>query len=693
MTKYWGLAGLRLGYAIAAPADGRGAARRGPALERQRLRPGGRRRRARRPRSSRLGGRAARRRARPPRRRAPRARLDHGADHRRLLPHPRRRCRGRAPGPARPGLPRPRLHVVRPARARPRQPAPSRAERPAARGVLGARRRRMPARADRARPRPRDDASARPRRHAPGHRLARRQDRAGRGAVPHLRAPRPTASRRSRRRTWRSTRSSPPDGGEMGRAQVYQARAAGLEPHVDMNPVLLKPSSDATSQVVVHGPAGRAHDGARVPAPTRRRSGPPSPPPSSACARRTTSSSSRAPAARPRSTCAATTSSTCAWRCTPARPSCSSATSTAAACSPACSGTWSCSRRRSATLVAGFVINKFRGDASLLDSGHRDPAGSAPASRRSAWCPCSRDGAATRRTRSRSTTGGAGRSRTRRCSIAVVRLPFISNSTDFDALAAEPDVDVRFVSVAGGAGRSRGDRAAGHQEHDRRPRLAAGARAGGGGAGGGRRRHAGGRRLRRLPDARPPHPRPRARRVGRRRGRRPRPARRRDDLRRRASGPSASRASCSASSGRTRPSGPAGTPVRGYEIHMGRTELGPGAAPLLRLRGAGEAEHVDGAAAGAVCGTYLHGLFDHPELRAAFLNRLRAARGLAPRPRGLPPRGGRPRPPRRPRRGAPRHRRARRHHLGLEGFARRACGHRPHRRRGAPARRHRPRTR
>jgi adenosylcobyric acid synthase len=42
-------------------------------------------------------------------------------------------------------------------------------------------------------------------------------------------------------------------GGEMGRAQVYQAGAAGLEPHVDMNPVLLKPSSDKASQVVVMG--------------------------------------------------------------------------------------------------------------------------------------------------------------------------------------------------------------------------------------------------------------------------------------------------------------------------------------------------------------------------------------------------------------------------------------------------------
>jgi len=42
-------------------------------------------------------------------------------------------------------------------------------------------------------------------------------------------------------------------GGEMGRAQVVQAEAAGLEPHVDMNPVLIKPHSDAGAQVIIHG--------------------------------------------------------------------------------------------------------------------------------------------------------------------------------------------------------------------------------------------------------------------------------------------------------------------------------------------------------------------------------------------------------------------------------------------------------
>ncbi len=45
------------------------------------------------------------------------------------------------------------------------------------------------------------------------------------------------------------------DGGEIGRAQALQAQAAGLAPHTDMNPVLLKPSSDIGAQVIIHGRA------------------------------------------------------------------------------------------------------------------------------------------------------------------------------------------------------------------------------------------------------------------------------------------------------------------------------------------------------------------------------------------------------------------------------------------------------
>jgi adenosylcobyric acid synthase len=53
------------------------------------------------------------------------------------------------------------------------------------------------------------------------------------------------------------------DGGEIGRAQALQALAAGVEPHTDMNPVLLKPETDVGAQVIVQGKRVatlRAHD-------------------------------------------------------------------------------------------------------------------------------------------------------------------------------------------------------------------------------------------------------------------------------------------------------------------------------------------------------------------------------------------------------------------------------------------------
>jgi len=76
----------------------------------------------------------------------------------------------------------------------------------------------------------------------------------------------------------------------------------------------------------------------------------------------------------------------------------------------------------------------------------------------------------------------------------------------------------------------------------------------------------------------------------------------------------------------------AGQEVAGYEIHMGRTVLGPEAKPFLEVtrRSGQPASGCDGAVAstGLVWGTYFHGLFDNDRFRAGLLGWLRRRRGL-----------------------------------------------------------------
>lgn len=72
-------------------------------------------------------------------------------------------------------------------------------------------------------------------------------------------------------------------------------------------------------------------------------------------------------------------------------------------------------------------------------------------------------------------------------------------------------------------------------------------------------------------------------------------------------------------------------PLRGYEIHMGETTLHEGCRPMLWLEKEGQSI-ADGAVSkdGLVFGTYLHGLFDSNDFTRTLVNTLRARKGLPP---------------------------------------------------------------
>jgi adenosylcobyric acid synthase len=239
-----------------------------------------------------------------------------------------------------------------------------------------------------------------------------------------------------------------PDGGEIGRAQAAQAAACGIEPSVRLNPVLLKPGSDRCAQVVVLG-------------------------------RAVGSVSARSYRQRAGALLDVAVSALTALRNQHQVVICEGAGSPAeinlrgddianmglarAAGLPVLVvgdidrggvlahlfGTLALLSRSDQALVAGFVINKFRGDPELLAPGLAQLQ--ALTGRRSYGVLPFQDAVWLDAEDSLAHAAGTvGRPApphgTQWLRVAAVRLPRISNGTDLDALACEPGVSVCYVT-------------------------------------------------------------------------------------------------------------------------------------------------------------------------------------------------------------------------------------------------------
>jgi adenosylcobyric acid synthase len=239
------------------------------------------------------------------------------------------------------------------------------------------------------------------------------------------------------------------DGGEIGRAQVMQALACGLEPSVRLNPVLLKPGSDRSSQVVVLGRV----DGTVSAMSYRERK------PALLGVVTDTLASLRADydvvicegAGSPTEiNLRGTDIANMGLARAAGLPVLVVGDIDRGGVLAHLFGTLALLSAADQELISGFVINKFRGDPALLEPGlhqlraltGRPTLGVLPFDDR-LWLDAED---------SLSTTadGVVGRPAPplgqRWLRVAVIRLPRISNATDVDALACEPGVAVRYVT-------------------------------------------------------------------------------------------------------------------------------------------------------------------------------------------------------------------------------------------------------
>ncbi|MBI5522496.1 MAG: cobyric acid synthase [Desulfarculus sp.] len=232
-----------------------------------------------------------------------------------------------------------------------------------------------------------------------------------------------------------------PAGGEIGRAQISQAEAAGLEPHVDMNPVLLKPTSDLGSQVIVQGKVLGNYKGVDY-----YRQKPRLLPKVMQSFRRLQAAHQLIVLEGAGSCAELNLKRHDLVNMSMARRAGAKvilvADIDAGGVFGQVLGSLSLLTPSERRLVAGVVVNKFRGDAALFDEGiriierrgHKPVLGLLPFFR--LGLP-QEDGVALERG---APAGGGGALR-----VGVARLSRISNFTDVDCLAAEPAVDLRWV--------------------------------------------------------------------------------------------------------------------------------------------------------------------------------------------------------------------------------------------------------
>ena len=414
-----------------------------------------------------------------------------------------------------------------------------------------------------------------------------------------------------------------PDGGEIGRAQAFQALACGLEPAVEMNPVLLKPSGEMGSQVVVLGkPVGHMRvreyheyqkqlrrvisqsfekltetydlvvlEGAGSPAEINLRQ--------FDIVNMAMARMASAPVVLVGDIHAG---GVFAWLV----------------------GTIELLEPEERAHVKGFIINKFRGDASLLTDGiaaleHRTGTRTLGVVPFVPNLPVDEeDGVKATAVRAKPGVNA------RQLKLVVVRFPRISNSTDFECFLGEPDVSVEYVTAPPpgespipdaiflpGTKSTMQDleflRSSGLAEYLRAAREKAVPVIG----------ICGGFQMlgRRIVD---------------------RDAVESDTPAAEGLGFLDVETNFTPTKQTVRVRGvslQSGKEIGGYEIHMGQTERGKGTKPWLRISDEqGAAGRYDGCISedGNVAGTYVHGLFDAPGFRREFLNGLRLRRGWEP---------------------------------------------------------------